>query len=201
MDIMKENENTTESELETPDPSAALPTLEIHDEGTETPTEANLPSEKDLAFLLKNNNWRELSFGGPDGGPCALQAFSPRRQAAAQSIGMKFLNFDQEQVEELQNSGTYNGIFPDAVLAIFLCTRPNSIALKALRAPSSVQQAAFDWMDQNEIVIGSDRHAELLEVFGDLANAIIGGAVEVDETGTGGSGDSLGESSAIGVTR
>lgn len=173
--------------------NVADPTENIssHDESPEIETVTH--SEKDLAFLLANDAWRELSFGGPGGGSCQLQAFSPRRQAAAQSIGMKFLNFDQEAVEELQATNTYNGIFMDSILAIFLCTRPKSVAMKALRVPTAVQTEAMNWMDQHNITIGSKRHGEVLDAFSEIVNAIISASSEVDSTGLS-SGESVGES-------
>lgn len=186
-------------DIETDTDTETLPRLNLKPEaesteeaGDETP-ETVTHSEKDLAFLLDNDAWRELSFGGPGGGPCQLQAFSPRRQAAAQSIGMKFLNFDQEAVEELQATKTYNGIFMDSILAIFLCTRPKSVAMKALRVPTAVQTEAMNWMDQNGISIGGKRHGEVLDAFSEIVNAIISSSSEVDSTGLS-SGESVGES-------
>lgn len=186
-------------DLKTDTPTDTLPRLEIAPETEVEPIdeESGLDtvthSEKDLAFLLDNDNWRELSFGGPGGGPCKLQAFSPRRQAAAQSIGMEFLNFDQEAVEELQATNTYDGIFMDSIIAIFLCTRPKSVAQKALRARSAIQDEVMAWMDRNRITIGSPRHGEVLDAFSEIVNAIISAAAEVDSTGLS-SGESVGES-------
>ena len=194
MDIDEEN-----NEEET----LSLPPLEVEEEETSETESAHAEGKisvrgdaaelREQAFLLENNAWRTLSFGGPDGGAVALQAFSPRRQAAAQGIGMHFLNFDSDTVEELQRTGSYNGMFLDAVLAIYLCTRPKSTTFKALRAPSSVQEDALNWMDRNSVVIGSERHAEVIDAFGDIVNGIFAAAAEVEDSGAAPTGESLGE--------
>ena len=81
----------------------------------------------------------------------------------------------------------------DSILAIFLCTRPKSVAMKALRVPTAVQTEAMNWMDQNGISIGSKRHGEVLDAFSEIVNAIISSSSEVDSTGLS-SGESVGES-------
>lgn len=173
-------------------PELSLKALESAEPEEIAPEAAPEIDPKDLAFLLENDAWGELSFGGKDGGPVSLAAFSPRRQAAAQALGMRFLNFGPEEVEELQASGTYPGILHDATVALFLCTQPKSVAQRAFRTPSVVQNEALAWMDRNRISIGSPRHAEMLERFGELANAVIGASAEIDRTGLG-EGASLGE--------
>lgn len=188
---MKETDDLKIEPLAVIDPEETSETESAHEEGR---IETNVSPEelRENAFLVENDNWRTLTFGGEDGGPVALQAFSPRRQAAAQRIGMAFLNFDPDTVEELRTSGSYNGMFLDAVLAIYLCTRPKSTVFKAMRAPSSVQEAAMAWMDRNKVDIGSERHAEIVEAFGDIVNGIFAASAEVADTGTG-EGESLGE--------
>jgi len=152
-------------------------------------------SRKDRAFVESAEGVRELSFGGRDGGPVSMGAFNTPRQIAAQAMGMEFFNMGQDALEEFQDRGTYNGIFQDAVLVCFLCSQPVSTAKKALRARGRVLDMAMTWADRNRILVGNARHAELMEVFGEIVTDIIESVAEVDEPGTGGQsgGESLGE--------
>lgn len=145
--------------------------------------------EKDAAFINSSSGARSLPFGGRDGGPVELQAFDTYRQIAAQKIGMQFFNMGEEVLEEFKAAETYNGIFLDAVLAVYLSTQPQAIAKKALSAPNAVQGMALAWAQANNITVGTENHGHLLEAFGNIINDIMASISEVDETGLDSSGD------------
>jgi len=170
-----------------------MPKLESFEE-TEPEAPAAM-SRKDEAFIMSADGARELSFGGSDGGPVSLQAFDTHRQIAAQKLGMEFFNMGEEAFAEFRERETYNGIFLDAVLVVYLCVNPTSLSLKALRASDTVRKMAINWAEKNGIKVGTARHGELIEQYGNILNDIIESITEVDETGTTPGGESLGESS------
>lgn len=152
-------------------------------------------SEKDKAFVMSADGSRELKFGASDGGPIELQAFNTHRQIAAQKLGMEFFNMGEEALSEFQDRGTYNGIFMDAVIVVYLCINPISTAKKSLRIPSQIQSDALSWAEKNGIQVGSENHAELIETFGEILGDIMESVSEIDTAGLSEGGQSLGESS------
>ena len=148
---------------------------------------------QDEAFLKSQSGSKELSFGGPGGKPTALSAFNTHRQVAAQKLGMEFFNMGEEALEEFQERETYNGIFQDAVIVVYLCAHPISVAKKALRVPAKVMGEALTWAENCDVRVGNTRHAELLSAFGDIIGEIISSVAEIDETGMESRDDSLGK--------
>jgi len=140
-------------------------------------------SEKDAAFIESASGSRSLSFGGRDNGSAELQAFNTYRQVAAQKIGMNFFSMGEDALAEFMSAGTYNGIFLDAILTVYLCTQPESVSKRALSAPSAVQGMAMAWAEKNSILVGNENHGELLEAFGAILRDIFASQDEVDETG------------------
>lgn len=140
-------------------------------------------SEKDAAFIESASGSRSLSFGGRDNGNVELQAFNTYRQVAAQKIGMNFFSMGEDALAEFINAGTYNGIFLDAILTVYLCTQPETVSRRALSAPSAIQGMAMAWAEKNSILVGNENHSELLEAFGSILKDIFASQDEVDETG------------------
>ena len=173
--------------LEETTPSPGIGNLDIEDS-------AQL-SEKDSAFINSASGSRELSFGGRDGGPVELQAFNTYRQVAAQKIGMNFFSMGEDALAEFMDAGTYNGIFLDAILTVYLCTQPERVAKRALSAPSAVQGMAMVWAEKNSILVGNENHGQLLESFGAILRDIFASQDEIDETGLeSGDADDVGKS-------
>lgn len=160
------------------------------------PEEKPVISERDRAFVESASGVRTVPFG-TGGAPIELQAFDTHRQIAAQKLGMEFFNMGEEAIAEFQERQTYNGIFLDATLVVFLCTQPHSVAKKALRAPTTVRDAALSWASRLGISAGGEKHAHLIEAFGNILNDLMVSASEIDETGLPDGENSLGESSAI----
>ena len=106
---------------------------------------------------------------------------------------MEFLNMGEEALEEFQERQTYNGIFLDAVICIYLCSKPRSVALKAIRLTSNVRGDAMAWAEQNKIRIGNANHSALIDAFGGIISDIIESISEVDETGLPDGKETLGE--------
>lgn len=152
-------------------------------------------SEKDAAFLMAADDTKELPFGGKHGGPAKIEPFNTHRQIAAQKLGMEFFNMGEEAIAEFQDRGTYNGIFMDAVLVVYLCVSPLSVSKRALRASSSVREEAMNWADRNGIRFGNDNHGHLVEAFGQVVQEIVDSAAEIDQSNPTEPGESLGESS------
>mgnify|MGYP003132649974 CR=1 FL=1 len=172
---------------ETEKAPAGIGNLEIEN-GTEL-------SEKDAAFINSSSGARSLPFGGRDGGSVELQAFNTYRQVAAQKIGMNFFSMGEDALSEFMQAGTYNGIFLDAILTVYLCTQPESVARRSLSAPSAVQGMAMAWAEKNSILVGNDNHGELLEAFGAILRDIFSSQDEIDETGLeAGDPDAMGKS-------
>ncbi|HAG05866.1 MAG TPA: hypothetical protein DCG68_03290 [Cryomorphaceae bacterium] len=153
-------------------------------------------SEKDEAFILSQGDAKTLSFGGRDNGPAKLHAFDSNRQQAAQKLNLVFLGMTAEALEEFKIQETYNGLFADAVIVAYLCTQPLSVSIKALERTGIVKREIAEWSTKNKITIGTRRHSEIIENWGNQIKYIFNSASEVDETGTqAGEGESLGESS------
>lgn len=148
---------------------------------------------QDEAFLKSQSGSKELSFGGPQDKPTAIAAFNTHRQVAAQKLGMEFFNMGEEALEEFQERETYNGIFQDAVIVVYLCVHPLSVAKKALRVPAKVMGEALTWAESCDVRVGNTRHAELLSAFGEIIGEIIASVAEIDETGMESRDDSLGK--------
>lgn len=149
--------------------------------------EAPKPS-KDEVFIRSAEG--AITLNGKD---IKLEPFDSYRQIAAQKLGMEFLNMGEEALEEFQERQTYNGIFLDAVICVYLCTKPRSVALKALRVTSNVRSDAMAWAESNQIRIGNSNHSALIDAFGEVISDIIESISEVDETGLPEGKDSLGE--------
>ena len=145
-------------------------------------------SAKDEAFIRSENGELELN-----GKAIKLEPFDSYRQIAAQKLGMEFLNMGEEALEEFQERQTYNGIFLDAVICIYLCTKPRSVSAKALNRTSIVRNDAMAWAESNKIRIGNANHAALIDAFGAIISDIIESIAEVDETGLPDGKESLGE--------
>lgn len=157
--------------------------------------EAPKISDKDLAYLNSATGARQVPFGDR-GEMIDLQAFDTHRQIAAQKLGMEFFNMGEEALEEFRERETYNGIFLDAVLVVYLCVSPHSVAKKALRATNAVRDAALNWASRHGVRAGNEKHAALIEAFGNILNDLISSHVDVDETGLPTGEEGLGESSA-----
>lgn len=152
-------------------------------------------SSKDVSFLKAADETKELPFGGKLGGPTKIEPFNTHRQIAAQKLGMEFFNMGEEAISEFQDRGTYNGIFLDAVLVVFLCISPLSVSKRALRVSSSVREEAMNWANQNGIRFGNANHGHLVEAFGDIVQEIVESAAEIDQSNPAEPGESLGEQS------
>ena len=157
----------------------------------EEPEEIKI-DEQEEAFL-KSDGVRKISFGGPDGRDVKLQPFNTHRQVAAQKLGMEFFNMGEEALEEFQERETYNGIFQDAVIVVYLCAHPVSLAKKALRVPAKVMGEALNWAEKAGVLVGNEKHGELIAAFGDIIGDIIASVAEIDQTGMQSADESLGK--------
>lgn len=176
-----------------PDEEIGLPPLDGPDNEPSEEPAARPIGKQDEAFLMSQAGARQLSFGGRNGGPVDLEEFDTHRHVAAQKMGMEFFNMGETAFEEFRERETYDGIFLDAVLVVYLCVMSRNTALRALRSPTHVRNQALQWAEDNRVRIGSAQHGELLEAFGEILNDIINSVAEVDETGTTSTGESLGE--------
>lgn len=145
--------------------------------------------QQDAAFLASGNPPTLPFHKGP------VEPFDSYRQTAAQKCGMEFLNMSDEAIEEFQARKTYDGILWDAVLCCYLMSQPRSVSLKALRKPQAVISAAAKWQNDHDITLGSDNHAAVLDVWGDVIGTIFDSMGEIDDSAKG-DDDPLGKSSA-----
>lgn len=152
----------------------------------------NVP-EKDMAFVKSQG--RAMSFGSRDGGEIELYPFDTYRMTAAQNMGMKAFNMSEDAAAEFQETGTYNGILLDAILVGYLCSKPETVSLRALSVPTGIRQESMKWASQNDIIVGSNNHAELMETFGGIIGDVFTShsTTESGESDGGEEGESLGE--------
>tara|TARA_R110000772_G_scaffold78559_1_gene168569 strand:- start:22975 stop:23523 length:549 start_codon:yes stop_codon:yes gene_type:complete len=146
-------------------------------------------SAKDVAFVRSAGG--SIVFNGVS---YKMQPFNSIRQMAAQKLGMEFLNMGEEALEEFQSRQTYNGIFWDAVVCVYLCLKPLSVATKAIDRTATVRKDAMNWAQAQKIEIGGEAHSTLIDAFGVILSDVMESIAEVDETGLPDGKDSLGES-------
>ena len=127
-------------------------------------------------------------FGGKD-----LAAFSKTRQVAAESMGVKICSPSFSNcAEEMAETGTYAGMFMDAVAIVWLCAHPVSASFKAARKPDAANNAALQWWDSVGGDIGTRPYLSLIETYGSIISDLYAVAAETDSSGRG-TGQSLGE--------
>jgi hypothetical protein len=124
-----------------------------------------------------------------------LEPFSRTRQTAAESMGAKIASASFGNcADQLAETGSYPGFLADAQIIVWLCSQPSSASYRAVRKPDEAVTKAMQWWEANGGDIGTARHIELMEAFGQIIEDIFAVQAEIDP-GKGGGNDSLGESS------
>jgi hypothetical protein len=123
-----------------------------------------------------------------------LEPFSRSRQTAAEAMGVKIASASFGScAETLAETGSYPGFLADAQMIVWLCAQPVVASFRAVRKPDEAVSRAMQWWDANGGDIGSERHIELVETFGDIIGDLFAVQAEI-EPGKAGGDDSLGES-------
>lgn len=123
-----------------------------------------------------------------------LNAFDKTRQVAAESMGVHCCSPSfYKLADQLTETGSYDGMFADAVSIVWLCAQGKHAAFKAVRKPSGAVEEALEWWSNNGGNVGSAIYGELMETFGNIIDDVFTVTAETDSSGKGGSGQSLGE--------
>lgn len=191
--------------LEIDTPEAAPPPLPAAAEFSITDLDEPKPEaeakETDSPKMTPQEAWERShshTFKGSSEEPRLLEPFSPDRQIAAQAMGMEFLNMSDEAREEFQAKGTYNGIFRDAVFAVWLCTQSLPNVAKWAGTAATARGVAMQWANKNNVTLGSAAHAELIDLFGAFIDEIMASTTVPDESGGGSAPAEPGESTSAG---
>ncbi len=174
------------------DTADKLINLEIEAEPYESKLEL---SEKDQAFLRSGK--MELSFGGPKGKELKLNPFDYERKVVGQLMGMNIMNMPEEALEELQARDTYDGLWTDAIVTMYLCAHGMDVIERAFFHPKVYKKRALRWSKEIGVDFGNDKHGEIIDKFIIILKDMFSSAAEVDETGLPDSGQSLGESPEV----
>lgn len=123
-----------------------------------------------------------------------LNPFTKTAQLSAESMGViccspSFGN----HAEALAETGTYPGMFPDAVACLWLCQAPKTDVLRAVRKPDEANRKAWAWWEENGGDIGSPLYIEALGVLNEILEEIFAVTAETESNGGGGN-SGLGES-------
>ena len=123
-----------------------------------------------------------------------LNPFDKRRQVAAESMGVHCCSPSfYKLADQLSETGSYDGMFADAVSIVWLCSQSKAASFKAVRKPSGAVEEAMEWWDENGDNVGSKLYGELMETFGNIIDDVFTVTAETDSSGKGGSSQSLGE--------
>jgi hypothetical protein len=118
----------------------------------------------------------EQSFTDADGhfwGDKRLDPYSAQRQIAAQALGMRFGALTIEDMEELERTSSYAGLFLDAVTVIYLCYPrgrdgkqgiDESYAACDPQARKGVRLRMLTWAEAQEITEGSTNYRSAVEM-------------------------------------
>ncbi len=118
-----------------------------------------------------------------------LNPFTKTRQTAAATMGAKiFLG-----VGERDENGTYPEMFLDAQKIVWLCAIDGGMVRKAIVNPGAAIGHMIEWWEKEGGNVGSRKHVELMEIFANVITDITTVSAEVDQTGTKGGSENLGE--------
>jgi hypothetical protein len=105
-----------------------------------------------------------------DGKP--LQPWTAFRQASAQRMGMRFGRIASDEATAFKSNGIYDGIFADAVIAVWLCLQPQNKVLRAYRLPDEALCEAMTWAEASRISYPNEGAAELIKLFVDIVSDV-----------------------------
>lgn len=147
--------------------------------------EEDLQEEVETAFL-QSQAGHEL-FGE------VLRPYSGSRIVAAQSMGLKYPNLTEAEIESVKKKGVYPGSLLDIVVLTWVCTLPDSgegwTPNKALRRPESATEAAMEWAEGKGILnTASPQHLEAFNCFSQIVGAVAASEFKVEVDGAGGGG-------------
>ena len=108
-----------------------------------------------------------------------LEPFNFHRRTGADCIGLRLYSFAPDELAAIQESGSaYPGMFHDAATVVFLCSSPNSTAMKAQRAPDVVRAEMNAWGEKIGLTPQSPAGIEALEVFGFILESMMANEAE-----------------------
>jgi hypothetical protein len=109
-----------------------------------------------------------LEFRGEQLGP-----FNFHRKIAADALGLHLYRVPSDEREAMaKGAGAYHGFFGDALLIVFLCLSPNSLAMKAQRAPDIVREQFNAWGESLSINPASEDGIKAAEIFSVILEGI-----------------------------
>jgi hypothetical protein len=141
------------------------------------------PDPEQLRDILSDPNRAFLSAEGLIFLGEELKEFSAPRQIAAQALGNRLLSGRVTREQD----GMYDGMYADAVCAIYLCRCPKSDVLLAVRRPEKVLEKAMDWAQESQILLGTPAFEEACEAYGRIFEALEASQFRIKEARQGAS--------------